>query len=471
MSEIAPLGIADLPKPPPLKKLIGPSFILLGLGLGSGELILWPYLASNYGFGIIWGAVLGITLQFFINMEIERYTLVTGESIFVGLSRKFKKIAPMWFLISTFLPWIWPGIIASSASLLAAALGVPYTKYFGIVLLLIIGLILTLGSSIYKTQEKFQKGIIYIGIPFIFLLTIFLTKTEHVTELAFGIIGKGRGYWFLPAGISISSFLAALAYAGAGGNLNLSQSYYIKEKGYGMGINARKLKSIISKNKENLVLEGKTFPLTMSNLTSYKLWWKRINIEHAIVFWATGVITMLTLSLLSYSLVYGKENILGGLNFIIEEASFIGTRTIPFLKVTFLIIAALMLFGTQFSVFGSTSRIMAENLVIYSQHKFRVKNLSKYFYLFLWLQILAGILIFMLGFSEPLSLIIVGAVMNAITMFIYSAMILYLNTNFLKKPLQPGFVRITALIITIVFYGGFSAYVIFQNIPKLLGFL
>jgi len=109
MSEIAPLGIADLPKPPPLKKLIGPSFILLGLGLGSGELILWPYLASNYGFGIIWGAVLGITLQFFINMEIERYTLVTGESIFVGLSRKFKKIAPMWFLISTFLPWIWPG--------------------------------------------------------------------------------------------------------------------------------------------------------------------------------------------------------------------------------------------------------------------------------------------------------------------------------------------------------------------------
>src|SRR3970040_3049943 len=127
--KLQPLEKKEFPEPLPLRKLIGPSFILLGLGLGSGELILWPYLASNYGFGIIWGAVLGITLQFFINMEIERYTLVTGESIFVGLSRKFKKIAPMWFLISTFLPWIWPGIIASSASLLAAALGVPYTKY------------------------------------------------------------------------------------------------------------------------------------------------------------------------------------------------------------------------------------------------------------------------------------------------------------------------------------------------------
>ena len=40
-----------MPKALPLRKLIGPSFILLGLGLGSGEVILWPFLASNYGMG------------------------------------------------------------------------------------------------------------------------------------------------------------------------------------------------------------------------------------------------------------------------------------------------------------------------------------------------------------------------------------------------------------------------------------
>ena len=94
----------DLPHPPPLRKMIGPSFILLGLGLGSGELILWPYLSANYGLGIIWGAVIGITLQFFLNMEIERYTLATGESVFVGLSRIFKKFAPLWFMLTTFIP-------------------------------------------------------------------------------------------------------------------------------------------------------------------------------------------------------------------------------------------------------------------------------------------------------------------------------------------------------------------------------
>lgn len=40
--------VHDLPPAWPMSKLIGPSFIILGVGLGSGELILWPYLTANY---------------------------------------------------------------------------------------------------------------------------------------------------------------------------------------------------------------------------------------------------------------------------------------------------------------------------------------------------------------------------------------------------------------------------------------
>src|SRR4030067_1285982 len=98
ISALSPLAKNELPPAPPLLKLIGPSFIILGMGLGSGELVLWPYLSSNFGLGIIWAAILGITFQFFINMEIERYTLATGESIFVGLARKFGRFAPVWVI-------------------------------------------------------------------------------------------------------------------------------------------------------------------------------------------------------------------------------------------------------------------------------------------------------------------------------------------------------------------------------------
>src|SRR3989337_3423967 len=101
--------MVEMPVAPKLAKLVGPSFIILGVGLGSGELILWPYLASNFGLGIAWAAVVGITLQFFLNMEIERYSLVTGESVFAGLTRKFKIFSPVWFILSTLIPWMWPG--------------------------------------------------------------------------------------------------------------------------------------------------------------------------------------------------------------------------------------------------------------------------------------------------------------------------------------------------------------------------
>src|SRR3989304_1920863 len=176
MAELAPLAKRDLPKPLSLKKLIGPSFILLGLGLGSGELILWPYLASNFGLGIMWAAVLGITFQFFINMEIERYTLATGESIFVGLTRKFGRLAPYWFILTTLVPWMWPGIAAASAKLITTAVGVNYSGLAGIILLIVLGAIYSLGHVVYKTQEKVQKAIILVGIPFILVITFLFAK-------------------------------------------------------------------------------------------------------------------------------------------------------------------------------------------------------------------------------------------------------------------------------------------------------
>ena len=341
------LDIKEFPHPLPLKKLIGPSFIILGTGLGSGELILWPYLSANFGLGIIWAAILGITFQFFINMEIERYTLATGESIFVGLARKFGRFTPYWFIASTLVPWMWPGIIASSATVISKVLGFNYSGYVGIALLVIIGILFSSGHIIYKTQEKVQKTIIIIGIPFIFLLTLFLTNRQDWQALGSGIVGLGDGFWFLPQGLPLATFLAALAYAGAGGNLNLAQSLYTKEKGYGMAKFSGRITNVLRGKAENIKLEGTTFDYTQENLARFRLWWKRINIEHGIIFWLTGAFTMLLLSLLAYSTVFHNTGIETSINFVIHESKIIASQTVPFLGTFFLILAGVMLFGTQ----------------------------------------------------------------------------------------------------------------------------
>ena len=80
----------DMPPPLPLSKVLGPSVILAGLGVGSGEYILWPFMTSTVGLGFLWAAVLSVTIQYFLNMEIERYTLATGETAVAGFVRFWK---------------------------------------------------------------------------------------------------------------------------------------------------------------------------------------------------------------------------------------------------------------------------------------------------------------------------------------------------------------------------------------------
>ena len=464
--KLSPLSIREIPPAWPLKKLIGPSFIILGVGLGSGELILWPYLASNFGLGIIWAAVLGITFQFFLNMEIERYTLINGESIFVGLARKYKLFSPVWFIASTFIPWMWPGIIAASAKVFASGIGLKYSGVIGIIFLIVLGGIYSLGSVVYKTQEKVQKSIILIGVPFVFAITIYFAKAVDWQALAYGLVGIGEGFKFLPSGIPLATFLAAFAYAGAGGNLNLAQSLYVKEKGFGMGIFSGRITNILKGKKENIKLEGTTFEATPKNLSRFKLWWKRINLEHALVFLLTGAFTMIMLSLLAFSTVFGNPDVVTSINFVILEGGVIAQKTFPFLGTFFLLMAAIMLFGTQFSVYGSNARIMSENLVILNPQKFEIQKLPKYFYIFLWIQIIAGIAIFASGFTEPLTLVILGAVLNAFSMFIYSGLILFLNLGSFEKPLRPSWRRVFFVGSAFIFYGAFSLFTIIQYLQK-----
>ena len=76
-----------MPEPIGWRKMVGPSIILAGLSLGSGEFILWPFIVHKPGFVFFWACMLGVVTQFFLNMEIERWTLVTGESAITGFCR------------------------------------------------------------------------------------------------------------------------------------------------------------------------------------------------------------------------------------------------------------------------------------------------------------------------------------------------------------------------------------------------
>lgn len=453
--------IKRLPPPPRFINLLGPSFILLGLGLGSGELILWPYLTSNFGMGIIWGAVLGITMQFFINMEIERYSLVRGESIFVGFARKLTFL-PFWFILSTFIGFGWPGIVGASAKLVGNVLGINESHLIAIGMLLVIGLILTMGPILYKTVERMQMVLIAIGVPIIFLLVLLLADISSWTWFFKGLVGVGDGYLFLPSNLPLVSFLAAFAFAGAGGNLNLAQSFYIKEKGYGMGKFSGRITSILTGKLEEIKITGAKFSLDKENLECFGKWWKLINREHLLIFWLTGTLTISLLGLLAYTTVFGKTTPEAGINFVLYEATEIGLQTFPFVGIFFLIVAGVMLFATQMTVLDATSRIMAENVLLLKNIRGAAKTLPRIYYSFLWAQILFGVVIFLTDLREPLFLLTLGAAINALAMLVHVALTLWLNLSSLEKPLRPSLWRIGAMSVSFMFLTYFVIRVIFE---------
>ncbi len=457
----------DFPKPIAFKKLLGPSFIILALGLGSGEVILWPYLVSNYGLGLFWAAVLGITCQYFINMEISRYALIKGESVFIGLNKVFPW-SPYWFIASTFIGFGLPGIIAASAQVMGVVLGIDDFKWIAILFLICIGLILSVSKTVYGMMEKITKVIIAFGVSFIFILAIFLSKSTDWVLLAQGLIGKGDGFLFVPAGISLATFLAAFAYSGAGGNLGLTQSIYIKEKGYGMGKYSQKIAGFFTniKKKQTVKLTGEHFELTPENIKQFNIWWKLVSLEHLLVFWFIGALTMGLLMILSFVTTFGLADNAQGILFVINEGGAIAKNTFSFLGPLFLLVVSIMLFQTQLGVLDSTSRIMAENAAIkkLGEHQTGTINLSKIYFTFLWLQIAFGVVLFLANIYEPRTLIVMGAVINAVAMTVHIALVNIANYILLPKVLQMRLWRKIILVLIFIIFAGFSSVTILDMV-------
>src|SRR5690625_6221905 len=86
------MPIRKLPAAPPAIHILGPTVFLIALGVGMGEAYMWPRLVLVFGEDIRWLFTIGVTLQAFVMLEMARYAMATGESIFMGAARVFKPL-------------------------------------------------------------------------------------------------------------------------------------------------------------------------------------------------------------------------------------------------------------------------------------------------------------------------------------------------------------------------------------------
>lgn len=474
------LRYRDLPDAIPWTKMIGPSIILAGLSLGSGEFIIWPHIVYKAGFIFFWACMLGVVTQFFLNMEIERWTLATGESAITGFCRLWKHWA--WImLLMNILPWAWPGWATGAATMLSWLLfgtvqetlpdgsiveAARYVPQLGIASLILVGVVLTAGPVVYNTVEKIQTFLVMLIVAIVVVLAIVVVRADAVVAMSTGILNIGTMPDLETSGLTLMGLLGALAFAGAGGTTNLGQSNFIKDKGYGMGRYIGRITSPITGNEEATAEVGYHFRHTPENMQRWRAWWRAANIEHVFSFFLTCVVCLCLMSLISYSLFYDAEGTLkpgmerfgGGMNFVLGQASILGSMNNGgLLKLAFMVMGIAILMTTELGVLDVVARISTDIVKVNYLRDSDFWSLSRLYYCFLWGEILLGAVILMIpNLAQPLFLLKTSAAMNGGVMFLYSLVLLYMNTKILPRSLSTSPLRFTALVWSCAFFGYFS---------------
>ena len=458
----------DLPKAPKLRHVVGPSAIMLGASLGSGETLFWPFIIAGNGWVLYWAFVVGVITQFFINTEIQRWTLATGESVF----RAFERVSEYWtwfFLLAGFLSLGWPGWAASAAQVAAVGLGIgegavlvagfqiPVWKLLSIALLLAIYASYHLSSVMYRVVEAGQAIMVIVAVVLAAVLVVVTGSFVEIVHVPRGAVSIGT----LPENMDLAVFLGALAYAGAGGYLNLSQSLWVREKGYAMSIFQGRVRNpLLGDEPEPVHRSGFTFPATATNLERWKAWWRLAQTEHLVTF-VLGLVVIAT-AMITIPAHLAPETspsaVTMWLQLIVPQLGEAG-RILVFL------VLFLALFTTEYAIVESFVRNSSD--IVYELFGREAGwDLGRVFYGMLTLFIAWGIVIIAMPFEHPFGLLVRAAAMSGIMMWPYNALTTIINTTRLPEHLQPGWPRIVAMWWATGFFGFFSTLLIGDTLVR-----
>ncbi len=455
---------ADLPDAVPLRRVMGPSVLLLGASIGSGEFLLWPYISTQTGMALVWLATIGILTQYFLNMEIERYTLATGETAVTGFTRLWKHWGWL-FILMTILPWMWPGWATGSSTALTFALGLPESTVVPITIgtLLLIGVVLTVSPVVYKTMEKIQFFLVGLIVLFIIYIALTAITGEAWLEL-------GRGFTTdiadIPSGvetIGAATMLGAIAFAGAGGTLNLVQSNWIRDKGLGMGSRIPKIVSPITGDEEAAPSIGYFFPQDERNLRRWRAWWKLAHREQFTAFFVIGLASILLFMVLTYATV-GTGTDAEEFDFVRLQGEALQRLEGEWVGIAFWITGMIVLLTTNLALIDMVGRVTADIIKTNWLRTSTRWTESRLYFLVVWAMIAFGSVILLAGVDQPLVLIVIAASLNGLVMFVYSVLLIRLNRSTLPRSIGLKGVRLGALYWATLFYGGFSIYLLYAVI-------
>ncbi|MBI4005947.1 MAG: Nramp family divalent metal transporter [Gammaproteobacteria bacterium] len=412
---------------------LGPGVVWMALAQGSGELIWWPYLIAKYGFTFLFLLIPACLLQYPLTLEIGRYTLLTGESIFHGFFRLSRTLGIFLWILMT-LSFLWFGAFASAGGTALAALtdfppGLSQrgqTLFWGYASIAVFFTAIIFSRVVYTVIENVMKFVAVITVTGMLWACLQTEVLNVVPEFLRGLSGPTgpmpRPWDEQDAG----KLLTAITFAGLGGFWILFYSYWLRDKGAGMAAHNGRITGVTGK-AETVTSTGQIPGNTEADAGRWKSWLNYLHTE-SLVGILGNLITTLMACLLAYALLFPKGLLPQDYELAVVQSRFFEVSWGEFGRIMFLLVAAAFLADTWLATVDAVSRIQADIIHILFPASRRIE-MRHWYYIFLILFTLITCLTMLVDAPGPL--IITSAVIGFIGTVIFPPALYFLNHRLL----------------------------------------
>lgn len=415
-----------------------------------------------------------MTLQLVVMMEMARWAMATGESIFFGAARLSRLV--MWFFWAVaILVYIWPGHVSLGAESLQTLTGIP-RQVGAIGGLILIGLILTFSKQVYSVVEGVLSTLISVLVIGSAIIAAMVGTWGDLWDTIRDLFSFG----YLPAEVLSAKWfpviVGSIAFAGPSGMQQMWYTLYLRDKGAGMGAYIPRIKGLLAGGEEE-TMPSRGFTFDTSDSAEMRKWaaWRRWNAFDAwVLFWGLTMLTTIIYTIMAMSAArmdpQVRELILAGKQTaaLAGMANAFGSVGGSITRALFFVFVAIVGWKMTFGIFDAFSRGQAD-MTYYFVPGARRWSMSKIYYGFLWGVIGFGILTLLVGPPRgPAFILDTLAFLSAFVMGAYSLLLLFTNNRLLPRPLRPGWLTNLLLGVASVFYlGGLFYSVLFLGaIPK-----
>ncbi|WP_150460132.1 Nramp family divalent metal transporter [Nesterenkonia ebinurensis] len=452
MPDLIRKDVTESPKGPQRFRWYLPALVWMVSSTGSGTVLFTPRVGSQYGYEMLWTALIAITFMWVLINEVGRYTVVTGRSILTGYHDvPGPSKWPVWLVL---VPGLAAGVsvIAGVAALAGSAAMVVLPGSH-----LVYGTIILIGSAVlvlvgrYGGVEKVTAlvgGVLMAGI-----VTTAIVVGPNLEEVGAGLIPR------VPSDMDWQFFMPWLGFILAGSGGILWFSYWIAARGFGGS-------DLDAEGKDEFTetwdpeTEAERDDDRLGRLRS----WTRMMSQTALIGVVTGGVVLISFLVLGAELLR-PEGIMPEGSDVAEDLALLLSDVWGAPGFWFLIVCVILaLWGTVLSNQDGWPRTFADALLLLqrkaSDHesglraKFRHRT-------FLYrgaviIAVTAAPLAVLWVVQDPVDILGIGGIVTAVHTPVFVALTLYINHKHLPKKLAPGKVVTTMMVLAGVFYTGFA---------------